>query len=472
MTHRTPFQFCAAIAAAIAILAITRGQNACAAEKLVVHEWGTFTSLQDENGKALGGINVDDEPVPDFVYGNKGDWISNLRPQYSIPPRVISKGAPQRNPYVTMRLETPVMYFYLPKSLPRPTLLNVNVEFRGGWLTQFYPFADANAPGHSNHSVDDKLERDTVTRLTWDGLRVGLAGKVPATTEAVWLTPRNVKADNVSTANGEGEKYLFYRGVGNVDAPLSVSTDLSTGNLSIRSAIDKPLAENQPQNILSLWLVHIRPDGTVAYRTLKPVTATADHSAFAASTTSKFGEADYSRDNLLRLQRSMHAALMSEGLFDEEATAMLQTWQKSYFAAGGLRLFYIVPRPWVDDRLPLTISQPAEITRVMMARTELVSPEQRDLLKRLATAPRSNPKWVQDLDRDRPAVQTFLSGHSGFGDLGVTIPQDYQLYMDLGRFRNALVLHEAQRNSNPSLTAFINNYALRTFYGADERKTP
>jgi len=81
MTHRKYFQMCAAIAAAVAILAITRGQNACAAEKLVVHEWGTFTSLQDENGKALGGINVDDEPVPDFVYGNKGDWISNLRPQ-------------------------------------------------------------------------------------------------------------------------------------------------------------------------------------------------------------------------------------------------------------------------------------------------------------------------------------------------------------------------------------------------------
>ena len=140
---------------------------------------------------------------------------------------------------------------------------------------------------------------------------------------------------------------------------------------------------------------------------------------------------------------------MSEGLFDEEATAMLQTWQKSYFAAGGLRLFYIVPRPWVEDRLPLTISQPAEITRVMMARTELISPEQRDLLKRLAAAPRSDPKWVQDLDKDRPAVQTFLSGHSGFGDLGVAIPQDYQLYMDLGRFRNALVLHEAQPTATP-----------------------
>ena len=39
-----------------------------AAGPVIVHEWGTFTSLQDENGKALGGINVDDEPAPYFVY--------------------------------------------------------------------------------------------------------------------------------------------------------------------------------------------------------------------------------------------------------------------------------------------------------------------------------------------------------------------------------------------------------------------
>lgn len=36
--------------------------------ELVVHEWGTFTSLQDETGRAIGGINSDDEPVPRFVH--------------------------------------------------------------------------------------------------------------------------------------------------------------------------------------------------------------------------------------------------------------------------------------------------------------------------------------------------------------------------------------------------------------------
>ena len=221
---------------------------------------------------------------------------------------------------------------------------------------------------------------------------------------------------------------------------LSFRPILSTGQTN-HSIIDQQNSKSEPQNFLWLWLVHIRPDGAVAYRALKPLTATSDGSAATASTTSRFEESDYSRDNLVRLQRSMHAALMNEGLFDEEATAMLQTWQKSYFAAGGLRLFYSCHGHGSMTACRLRFRSPRKFTRVMMARTELISPEQRDLLKRLAAAPRSNPKWVQDLDKDRPAVQTFLSGHSGFGDLGVTIPQDYQLYMDLGRFRNALVLH-------------------------------
>src|SRR5204863_2540425 len=37
-------------------------------EPLIVHEWGTFTSLQNEASQAIGGINTDDEPVPRFVH--------------------------------------------------------------------------------------------------------------------------------------------------------------------------------------------------------------------------------------------------------------------------------------------------------------------------------------------------------------------------------------------------------------------
>jgi hypothetical protein len=69
-----------------------------AADKPVVHEWGTFTCLQDEAGQPLGGINADDEPLPSFVH----DLISQNA-------GTNKGGVPACFPSVTMRLETPVL---------------------------------------------------------------------------------------------------------------------------------------------------------------------------------------------------------------------------------------------------------------------------------------------------------------------------------------------------------------------------
>jgi hypothetical protein len=40
-----------------------------------------------------------------------------------------------------MRLETPVIYFHPSAGTPLPRRLDVDVAFRGGWLTEFYPEA-------------------------------------------------------------------------------------------------------------------------------------------------------------------------------------------------------------------------------------------------------------------------------------------------------------------------------------------
>src|SRR5688572_24211465 len=84
-----------------------------AGERLVVHEWGTFTTLQDETGKELPGINVDDEPVPPFVH-NLSPYVVNSAVVTSPYWTYRQKGAPRHHPLVTMRLETPVIYFYSP----------------------------------------------------------------------------------------------------------------------------------------------------------------------------------------------------------------------------------------------------------------------------------------------------------------------------------------------------------------------
>ena len=53
---------------------------------------------------------------------------------------------------------------------------------------------------------------------------------------------------------------------------------------------------------------------------------------------------------------------------------MLETWRDSWFEEGS-RLFYIVPRQFVDAVLPLSIHPaPARLTRVFVGRIELVTP--------------------------------------------------------------------------------------------------
>ena len=52
----------------VVIALLIYSANAGAQQDWQIHEWGTFTSLQDEFGRAIGGINTDDEPVPDFVH--------------------------------------------------------------------------------------------------------------------------------------------------------------------------------------------------------------------------------------------------------------------------------------------------------------------------------------------------------------------------------------------------------------------
>ena len=107
---------------------------------VIVHEWGTFTSLQDENGQAIGGINVDDEPVPGFVWGWGGvkTTAGNAFPVggFGLPPWYGGKGWMPGDQDVTMRLETPVLYFYPPKGQTPQSVppLTVHVDFQAGFL--------------------------------------------------------------------------------------------------------------------------------------------------------------------------------------------------------------------------------------------------------------------------------------------------------------------------------------------------
>jgi hypothetical protein len=355
------------------------------ADKLAVHEWGTFTSLEDENGNPIGGINTDDEPVPVFVH----DLDRLIAGPSEIPRMLFSKGLPSADPDpdVRVRLETPVIYFHLPAHESKPIKLDVDVTFHGGWLTQYYPDAAASAPGITDPKGRlGKLDEKTDGTLAWHGLTIGADHPGPATTAQVWLAPRAVSAASVTTAKNESERFLFYRGVGNILPPLHVRRSTDGALLTI--------AADSPDMLKSLWLLDVKSDGRAAMRLLANSPAHPHNQLLSPAT---FAEADYKSDNVAKLRQSLREAIMQEGLFADEADALLNTWETSYFRRPGLRLFFMAPTGWTDRVLPLHLSVDADVKRVMVGRIEIVTLQDRMLLAAIARGPASNPNtWLAD----------------------------------------------------------------------------
>lgn len=444
-------------------------------DKWSIHEWGTFTSLQNENGDAIGGINTDDEPVPPFVHrvGFGLLWPTEV-------PRSFFKAAPACHPDVTMRLETPVIYFHPPASQNEVQAANVDVQFRGGWLTEFFPNAQTSPSGSTQPhdgalpavaaSPLQHINSATKSELQWNDLSIGGDWPVTNTTEHVWTSPRAVRCASIQTADHESEKFLFYRGIAHIDAPLRVSRDAASGELLFRSQLEN-LPADQSLAVRSMWLVDIQPDGRLAFRALPPVFLQHNPNAILTHTAPEFQPSDYSRDNLKKLEASLHDALVADGLFPDEAQALLNTWQLSYFKSAGLRVFFLVPRAWTDYYLPLHISLPAEINRVMVGRIELVTPQQRNRLRNISNF--TSAKIESDATKLRANLNLVIAHdlqmwpHLSTGKTHLSstmsVPNSYQTYLDLGRFRNALILDEAAHHPTTGLTNFIATYSLQGY---------
>jgi hypothetical protein len=434
-----------------------------ASDRFIVHEWGTFTSLQDEQGREMAGINIDDEPVPNFVH-NLNPFLVSRPVLSSLHWQYRSKGAPRHHPQITMRLETPVVYFYPPAGQREPMRLDVSVRFQGGWLTEFYPKAHAETPGLKEGQFDfGKLTPETSSSLAWNDLKLGGDGAAfPETQEHVWLAPRKVDAAQVTNVDGESERYLFYRGVGHLRNPLRATMDRKAGTIALSANFNQVLKGDEKTRIPQLWLISVQQDGRCAYRQIDGFDMTRDTQAELASAGYRFEKNDYAAGNRDRLEAEMHAALVADGLFDDEATAMLATWQRSYFISSGLRVFYLVPRAWTDHYLPLSLSREADVSRVMIGRLELIGDEQRATLDRMSDVAVSDGTWIEKIP-ESPAREKFLAGRSDFGTLGIEVPADFQMYLSLGRFRNALVAHQERIRPTASLTKFIDTYELHPF---------
>jgi hypothetical protein len=434
-----------------------------AGERWKIHEWGTFTALQNEGGQPLGWINTEDEPVPAFCHRLSR---SLLTPIDDLAP-VFFKDAPRSHPDVILRLETPVVYFHPPPGAALPQKVDLKVEFRGGWLTEYYPDAKVGAPGLSTRSFQyGRLTAATQGSLEWKGLLVGKEGTFPATEDPVWLSPRNVKAAPITCAGGESEQFLFYRGVAFSQAPVMVQRSGDGKSLFLQGWAPEALKSRLPLRLPRLWLADIREDGTTAFRTLPPQKIASTEPALLTTLPSSFEAKDYSLARLNALRSEMHDGLVGDGLYADEADALLNTWDASYFRSAGLRLFFLVPRAWTDYILPLKTSIDAEIKRAMVGRLELITPRQRDCLARIQATKDPSSTWYQEWAAKNPDAWKRYQQKREEGNLRalrdekIDIPDDYRAYLELGRFRNAIVLDALQRNPVDGFRKFIDAYDL------------
>ncbi|MEP7236005.1 MAG: hypothetical protein ABI778_11990, partial [Ignavibacteriota bacterium] len=96
-----------------------------ASQPLAVHEWGTFTTLHGSDGGTLSGLYFEEEQLPPFVFHFPG---------FSPDPAIAQNGyTPCKD--VTVKMETPVIYFYSQSERQ----VNVHVDFPHGAITQWYP---------------------------------------------------------------------------------------------------------------------------------------------------------------------------------------------------------------------------------------------------------------------------------------------------------------------------------------------
>ena len=346
---------------------------------LVVHEWGTITTRHRPNGMPVGRLNriSQSDVLPTFVHRyepapTKDDPENSFEKSPLVPGR----------PDVTMRLETPVLYFYPPAGSASLPPFDVRVDFRGGIVNEFYPRAEAsvevdvervNAKITAGYikSWDGKvLNNYVVGGLRWNGLSLRDTVPIPRTSSHAWLAPRRVRSTGVLTDSGEGERYLFYRGVAHLDA--LVQTRLSANEVRLRAPRRLHWMRSPSMTIGNLWLVDIRPDRSAAFREYSRIGIEKNAASRELQRIPLFSEKDYTSRSLGELREAMKRALVAAGLFDDEAEAMLETWKESYFRTPGLRIFYTVPNEWLSYFLPIQISVPHELTRVLVGRIDLV----------------------------------------------------------------------------------------------------
>jgi hypothetical protein len=295
---------------------------------LVVHEWGTFTSVAGEDGAAVEWVPPNGpQDLPCFVdrvHFNVKGWLP-----------------------ATVRMETPVLYFYSSEE----RTVDVRVRFRQGIVSEWYPRADVAPTAIETTTLKNPALEGTIA---WNRVRVLPRAEEQYPVESGanhYYAARKTDASPIEVGT-EREKFLFYRGIGNIVLPLTarISTD---GDVVVTTS--------KGESVRDVMLFE-NTGGAIGYdaRRATAQTITLESPATAGTETS--------------VQAALARMLVAHGLYEKEAAAMVETWRDSWFEEG-TRLFYVVPQASIDAVLPLDITpKPAAIARVFVGRIELITP--------------------------------------------------------------------------------------------------
>jgi len=358
---------------------------------LTAHEWGTFTSIAGRDGSAVEWLPLTGSTdLPGFVeHFRYNGFKLGLRG--------------------TVRMETPVLYFYD----SREETVSVKVSFAKGLITEWYPHA-AHVEPAANIFDGTLLQPHPDGSIAWDSVTISPnvteefprenSGNHYYAARMTSSTPLRVQ----SSAGEQQEKFLFYRGVSTFSVPLS-ATLIPSGELYV---------ENHGQEEIPNTIRFERRGEKVGYR----IGGALQKEALLdpPELTGTIGD----------LGRELEGMLVAQGLYQDEAHAMVETWRGSWFEEGS-RLLYIVPTAFVDGVLPLSIHPaPTQTERVFVGRLEIVTPATEN------------------------AVEGALATH------------DSATLKMFGRFLEPILQVMIQKESNPAKAQRFNQ-ALNTYYSKE-----
>src|SRR3989440_380859 len=339
---------------------------------LTAHEWGTFTSIAGRNGSAVEWLPLTGSTdLPGFVeHFRHAGFKLGLRG--------------------TVRMETPVLYFYG----SREGTVSVKVSFAKGMITEWYPHATRVEPT-ANIFDATLLQPHPDGSIAWDSVTVSpnVQEKFPRENSGNHYYAARMTSSTplrVQTPAGEQqEKFLFYRGVSTFSVPLSAT--LTSGG--------KLLVENQGQEEIPNTILFEHRGDRVGYRI-----------GGALQKDSLLDPPEIS-GTIGDLGRELEGILVAQGLYQDEAHAMVETWRGSWFEEGS-RLLYIVPAAFVDGVLPLSIHPaPAQTVRVFVGRLEIVTPAtERAVERALATHDKATLKMFGRFRE--PILETIIQKES------------------------------------------------------------